>query len=86
MRNYICRLYLEAKEKHQAGILTLSELGAWDEIETIYHNMTQLKTFNLNNYLDQNIHRLLRHEEKITDYGQGALDLLFHLKEKATQN
>lgn len=84
MRNYICRLYLEGKEYCQKNNLTLSDLGAWNEIEILYHAMTQLKTFNLESYLDDNIARLLRHQEKISDYGQGALKVLLHLKEKAT--
>lgn len=83
MRNYVCRLFLETRQRTQLETLSWAELGAWHEIEMLYGIMVQSTNFDFLPYLNQNIKRWLRYSDKLTDYGQGALKVLLELKERA---
>ena len=85
MNDYIESLYFEKQANQKNKKFTLFEMGEWDEIETIYLAISQDKNFHLENYLAENITRLERHKDKTSDYSQGGLNLLIHLKEKEAQ-
>lgn len=85
MNDYIENLYFEKKANCKNKKIDLFEMGEWDEIETIYLAMTQEEGFHLESYLIQNIARLERHQDKTSDYSQGGLNILIHLKEKEAQ-
>lgn len=85
INDYIESLYFEKKANYKNKEFNLFEMGEWDEIEAIYQAMIQEESFHLESYLIQNIARLERHQNKTSDYSQGGLSILIHLKEKEAQ-